>query len=129
MLTTITQITAIILAGWAAFLLAKSNIFMTPEVIIKLSRPIYGHNKEIIENLSQQNGYAKVGIFVLVNSIVVQFLTLPQTGTNEQTVLTTIVVIISWIFGVSSYWIARKLEEKNIQKANECIDAILKANE
>ena len=74
MLKTFLQRTAVLLASAASFFLAKGYSGLTPDVISKLSRTMFGYNHHAFESLTRRSADTMIGLRLLIISLIFQII-------------------------------------------------------
>lgn len=113
MFESIIQWTSIILALGATFFLSKANIVMSVKDIAELSATKYGSNPKVMENLAHQNANSRIGIVLLLISILFQMISNIIISGDKPTVIS---LTISFVIGVMVLLFCWRLA---ISKGNE----------
>jgi hypothetical protein len=121
MLRSFLQMTGIILTLLASIFLLRANIGLTPEIIAKLSRTMYGYNSAVAATLAQQSVDTWVGLILLLIAFSLQMinlllpLTIDDIGSpNRKGILISVGCCVIFIFII--LWYSNKISNNILRE-------------
>jgi hypothetical protein len=118
------SIFAILLTFESAYFFAYSGLSLSPTIIAEVCKTKYGLNLSIARPLCDQYGFSKVGLFLLISSIVMQFLSLSLGISTIPFVLGNIffAIVLSIIVFIISFKIAKYISKSTFKKTELLIN-------
>ena len=122
--------TALFLTLGASCFLIKPNLGLSPETIASISKTCFGYNLSVAKSLTDQNVDTRVGLFILIFSVLIQGYGLFGDIKLEDTIFHLNHFFMSLAFSTVvlfiAYFISRKWKKTLFERARiilECKDA------
>ena len=116
MLRTFIQASALLLTLFAGVMLVRGSFALSPKDIAELSSSKWGHNLEMVKNLSQQQADARIGVVLLVLSVALLMINLLWPLRIKDFAVNNIGVLLAIIFSILVFILA--LKTSNIISTN-----------